>query len=101
MRWTPLVHDVIADAAIALSDMTFFGLAMLCLLLLERSTQTGGFAAMLMIMGAPALAAGAFDLDDWHRVFVNGIRGSLRLQHRTATARQHPRPTRRAASLLR
>jgi hypothetical protein len=57
---TLLVHDVIADAAIALSDMTFFGLAMLCLLLLERSTHTGGFAATSMIMGAAALAAGAF-----------------------------------------
>jgi len=33
---------------------------MLCLLLLERSTHTGGFAATSMIMGAAALAAGAF-----------------------------------------
>ena len=57
---TLLVHDVIADAAIALSDMTFFGLAMLCLLLLERSTHTGGLAATSMIMGAAVLAAGAF-----------------------------------------
>ena len=34
-----LAHDVAAVASIPLSDSTFFGLAMLCLLLLERSAQ--------------------------------------------------------------
>ena len=57
---TLLVHDVIGDAAIPLSDVTFFGLAMLCLLLLERSTQMRGLAATSMILGAAALAAAAF-----------------------------------------
>jgi hypothetical protein len=57
---TLLVHDVIGDAAIPLSDVTFFGLAMLCLLLLERSTQMRASAATSMILGAAALAAAAF-----------------------------------------
>jgi hypothetical protein len=57
---TLLVHDVIGDAAIPLSDVTFFGLAMLCLLLLGRSTQMQGLAATSMILGAAVLAAAAF-----------------------------------------
>jgi hypothetical protein len=59
---TLLARDVIADAAIALSDVTFFGMAMLCLLLLQRSTHLRGLAATSMIMGAAALAAAAFEI---------------------------------------
>jgi hypothetical protein len=57
---TLLVHDIIADAAIALSDVTFFGLAMLCLLILERSTHLRALGATPMIIGAAAMAAAAF-----------------------------------------
>ena len=57
-----LVHDVIAVAAIPGSDSTFFGVAMACLLLLERSRRLSGRRAITAIAAAGVLAAAAFEV---------------------------------------
>jgi hypothetical protein len=57
-----LVHDVIGVAARPLSDAPFFGVAMLCLLLLDRSRQLRGLKLVIVLTAGALLAVGAMEI---------------------------------------
>jgi hypothetical protein len=57
-----LVHDVIGVAARPLSDAPFFGVAMLCLLLLDRSRQLRGLKLAIVLTAAALLAVAAVEI---------------------------------------
>ena len=57
-----LAHDVARVSSIPLSDATFFGVSMLCLLLLERSADLKGLRVPISLVAAALLAAAAFEI---------------------------------------
>jgi hypothetical protein len=100
-----LVHDIVGVTVVPLSDMTFFGVAMLAVLLLDRSARLPGLHAAVAIAAAGVLAAVAFEVRTigialWPAVlFACLSRGDVRSRLENAV-RRHPARTLIATAAL-